>query len=119
MNPSDYTLSPSTITKHEFALRVLLLAADGRESRGATLAKALRGRYARETHCFYLTPSRARKWELLYKAGFCARQRRCGHDYVWRFAHPFDLGRFLPLVDAVRRSEAILAGAPSAEVVFV
>ncbi len=85
---TPYTLSPSLVTKHEMQLRIPLLDDDGYESRGAILAKALRGRYACEMKCFYLTPKRAQKWETLYRAGFAARQQRCGCDYVWRFIAP-------------------------------
>lgn len=111
-----YTLAPSLLTKGEFSLSVPLLTPEGHESRGALLARALRGRYAQEVRCFYLTPSRARKWETLYKSGFTARQRRIATDVtVWRFVRP-DTGGDLVLARALNR--AILGSAPVVEAEF-
>lgn len=83
-----YTLQPSTLTKHEHCLTIALLDAQGIETRGAVLAKAIGGRYAREGRCFYMTEAKARRWELLYRAGFSAERGMFRGEYRWKFTHP-------------------------------
>lgn len=87
MAMTDYTLTPpAKSSDDEFALAIPLLRPDGYEHRGALLAKALRGRWAPGSRCFYLTRGRAPKWETLYLAGFTARQT--SQDRLWRFCAP-------------------------------
>lgn len=106
-----YTLSPSTQTKGEWSLEIRLLDDAGFETRGAILARALRGRYAREMRRFYFTPGRARKWEALYCAGLTARPADCKGG--WRFMHPNAPRAGLPLNDAMYFARAILAARPA------
>lgn len=104
MNP--YTLQPSVLTRNESMLQVPPLDPDGFDSRGALLAKALKGRYAREIRGFYLTPGRARKWETLFAAGFTARAAGCKGG--WRFGHPGGPRGGMPLNDAMYLAKAIV-----------
>lgn len=106
---TTYTLTPPVLWKHDWALQVPLLDSDGFESRGALLAKALRGRYAGEARTFYFTPARARKWEILYQAGFTAICRR----NLWRFVHRDGPRGGMPLNDAMYFARAILAARPA------
>lgn len=102
-----YQLVPSPFTKHELMLQIPPLDPDGFESRGSLLARALRGRYAREIRGFYFTPARARKWESLYAANFTARPADCKGG--WRFVHASGPRGGMPLPDAVFFARAILA----------
>jgi hypothetical protein len=107
----NYTLSPSTACKGEWSLAIRLLDDQGFETPGALLARALRGRYARELRVFHFTPGRARKWEVLNKAGFTARPADCKGG--WRFMHPNAPRAGLPLNNAMYLARAILAARPS------
>lgn len=107
---TPYTLTPSLITKGEICLKVPLLDDRGYESRGATLARALHGRYAPEMRCFYFTPCRAKKWELLYRAGFFARLTPKWS--LCRFRHRSNVARGMELADAVAMASAITEALP-------
>lgn len=108
---TPYILIPSTLTKGEWMLQIPPLDPDGFESRGALLAKALRGRYAREIRGFYFTPGRGRKWEILFAADFTARPADCKGG--WRFMHTNAPRSGVPLNDAMYLARAILAARPA------
>lgn len=112
-----YTLTPSAITKHEMALRIDLLNPDGTESRGAILARALRGRYAREDRLFYFTLARARKWEALYMADFSAKSADCREG--WRFLHAAGPKSGMQMKDAMVVARAVNAARPKAQPLIV
>ncbi len=89
MNADAYKLAQSEFTKDEMRLQIAPLDSAGYESRGAALALALRGRYAQEQHCWFLTPARAKKWQALYDAGFAAVLVKSNRGSFWRFnKHP-------------------------------
>lgn len=91
---TPYTLTPSAIDRGESCLVIDLLDPKGQETRGALLARAVGGRYAPGSRCFYFTPARVRKWELLYKTGFSARAGMLRGEYRWKFNHPGAPGGF-------------------------
>jgi hypothetical protein len=59
----------------------------------------MRGRYARERGVWYLTPARARKWALLFDAGFSCVDASVRRGKSQRFTHP-NHKRRLTLQDA-------------------
>jgi hypothetical protein len=111
----NYTLTAPSYRKDEWLLQIPPLDPDGFDSRGALLAKALKGRYAREVRGFYFTPARAHKWEALYLAGFTAKVADCKRG--WRFVHAAGPRGGMPLSDAIYFARAIAAvkPAPTAE----
>ena len=54
--------------------------------RGTSLARALSGRYARGLVAFHLDPSAARKFAVLFDAGFSAEKRRIMSHVIWQFS---------------------------------
>lgn len=58
-----------------------------RGERGEMLARALRGRLARSSGAWYLTPARAQKWRLLFLGGYSARRCMINGITGWGFAH--------------------------------
>ncbi len=97
-----YILEKSPVTNDETMLTIAPLDSQGFESRGVLLAKALRGRYATTERHLFMTPARAGKWILLFKAGFSAEKTPKG----WMFIRPGFRCRF-PLHDAIRVAHAL------------
>ena len=81
-----YKIQASKCTKHEMEIQCRLLDDTGFETRAAGLARAMRGRYAIERKVFYITPEKARDFELLFHAGFVAwRVRNKKGVMDWRY----------------------------------
>ncbi len=74
------------------------------QSRGATLALALKARRRAQQHAltFYLTPARAEKWQVLFTAGFTARRRHMNGFAAWSFERGEET--HLNLADAIKRA---------------
>jgi hypothetical protein len=104
---NEYTLTESLITKDEMSLSCEVLGPDGFETRAAVLARSLRGRFAKEARCFYFTPVRARKWELLYRHGFWASQKQIGGAVLWRWHHRALPKGGMELADAMQFARAL------------
>ena len=95
----------------ESQIKIAPLDAQGYDSRGATLAKALHGRWARGSGVFFITPARAKKWEVLFRAGFTAIKVNNNTDPVWRFVREGFTEKF-PLHDAMKIAR-VLNGNPT------
>lgn len=70
-----------------------------RNGRGEMLARSLKGRCAPDGS-WWLTPARADKWRLLFRAGYSARKRFVLGQPVWVYELE---GQALSLADAVRK----------------
>ena len=92
---NDYTLTKSTCTINEMELTIHPCD----DTRGADLARAMRGRFARARGVWYMTPARAKKWELLYGAGFRIVDCNARKGKAQKFTHP-NHRRKLTLQDA-------------------
>ncbi len=76
--------------------------------RGILLARALRARIVgRQT--LYMTPARAEKWRLLFRAGYTAHKRIVGGQPNWTFSLRFGDGERVSLPDAVRLANKVVA----------
>lgn len=105
----SYTIT-SAPTTGDVLLRFTPACSAPELRRGSALARALGARYVRGFTGFSLTPYAAKRWEILFSAGFDAAQRTThAHGAHWRWFIGGSSG--CSLHQAMHRARAMQRGA--------